>query len=96
MADNVGIYRFTGTIEFGSLGRGSDGTMSASLVSSGSLNLRNARQKRLLDQASMGSVIDPPSWTQYYVGKRHGFVVSVLSSSDDFSIRWNTFASSSL
>ncbi len=89
-----GVYRIEGLLAPLVLGQ----DLSASLQNSGNLNYRSLPARRSFDASLRGELLpdlEPPSWTQYRAGKDWGVVIGVLSSSDDFSGRWNAFASGS-
>lgn len=103
MADNIGIYRITGQLEAGS-------AFSSSLSPSHGLNNIRPMERRRYSKLIRGDVVDdtqsavitfptgetPPSWTQYYAGLRHAFVISALSSSVPEVSRLNCYKSGSL
>ena len=62
--------------------------LSSSLDPSGNFNFKRRDETKLYDKIILGSgtlgntPINPPSWTQNFIGLKHGFVVSTLSASD--------------
>ena len=91
MADNIGVYDISGQLQ--RVATSSLGVVHSGL--SASINERRSTQRtnynRLLKGAATkvqaaqspfdATPADPPSWTQFYAGKKHAFLISELSSS---------------
>lgn len=87
----VGICRITGSVEPLVLGRG----LVDDRAADGGLNHTRQESKDVYEMILRGESGSIPSWTQGGIGKYHAYVIPTLSSSDDFTFRFNTFVSGS-
>ena len=92
MADGVGVYQVTGSVEQAIMCQAKIAS-SASVGEANGLNEDKFNEKQQYVAYLTGNC--PPSWTQYYIGKRHAFVITPMSSSHDEVIMWNTYISGS-
>jgi hypothetical protein len=92
MADGIGVYQITGSVETTVLNI-------ASLVSSNSfgsisgLNSRRSEAKKYYINLLTSS--NAPSWTQHFIGKQHAFVLTPMSASYELMYSWNAYMSGS-
>lgn len=92
MADGIGLYQITGSVQTTVL-------QLSSVASSGAIgSLAGVNNRRLETRQLYTSFLtssDPPSWTQHFIGKKHAFVLTPMSASYEEYYSWNVFLSGS-
>jgi hypothetical protein len=92
MADGIGVYQITGSVETTVINI-STLVCSNSFGSISGLNSRRSEAKKYYTSYLTSS--NSPSWTQQLIGKKHAFVLTPMSSSNELMYSWNAYMSGS-